>query len=87
MAGKKSVLYERISRNLEEYWPINFVVVGNRNWFETSFEPGVVEKLSVIYADEEVTDGELADIADFTADMLVRYNGGKVSDKRIVHSS
>jgi DNA/RNA-binding domain of Phe-tRNA-synthetase-like protein len=53
----------------------------------TAVTLGTRNLLSVIYADEEVTDRELADIADFTADMLVRYNGGKVSDKRIVHSS
>lgn len=53
----------------------------------TAVTLGTPNLLSVIYADEEVTDRELADIADFTADMLVRYNGGKVSDKRIVHSS
>lgn len=52
----------------------------------TAVTLGTRNLLSVVYADEEVTDAELADIADFTADMLVRYNGGKIADKKIVHS-
>lgn len=54
MASKKSIFNERICRNLEEHWHINFVVIGSRNWFENSFEDGVVEKLKVIYADEDI---------------------------------
>jgi DNA/RNA-binding domain of Phe-tRNA-synthetase-like protein len=53
----------------------------------TAVTLGTRNLLSVIYADEEVTDAELADIADFTADMLVRYNGGIIADKKIVHSN
>lgn len=40
--------------------------------------------LSVIYPDEEVGDGELADMVAFTAAMLVRYNGGHISAQQVV---
>lgn len=42
--------------------------------------------LSVIYADGEVADAELAEMVDFTAEMLVRYNGGRVSGRKIVRA-
>lgn len=38
----------------------------------------------VVYADEEV---ELAQVLDFTGDMLIRYNGGVIADKFIVQDS
>lgn len=40
--------------------------------------------LSVIYADEEVSDTALNDMMDFTADMMVRYNSGNVVSQHIV---
>ncbi len=40
--------------------------------------------LSVIYADEEVSDGELADMVAFVAAMLVRYNGGRISRQQVI---
>lgn len=40
--------------------------------------------LSVVYPDEEVGDGELTDMLAFTADMLIRYNGGRVVHQKIV---
>lgn len=40
--------------------------------------------LSVIYADEEVSDGELADMVAFIAAMLVRYNGGRISRQQVI---
>lgn len=42
--------------------------------------------LSVVYADEEIQDGTLYEVLDFTADMLVRYNGGTIGLKKIVHA-
>ena len=42
--------------------------------------------LSVVYADEEIQDVALQEILDFTADMLVRYNGGTIALKKIVHA-
>lgn len=42
--------------------------------------------LSVVYADEEIQDRALLEILDFTADMLVRYNGGTVGLKKIVYA-
>lgn len=43
--------------------------------------------LSVVYSDEEVPDSELQEIVDFTSDMLVRYNGGYISEKGIIRAS
>lgn len=40
--------------------------------------------LSVIFAEPEMTEAELADIVKFTGDMLVRYNGGAVLKADIV---
>lgn len=40
--------------------------------------------LSVIYADEEVTDEQLKAILDETANMLILYNGGTIGDKKII---
>jgi DNA/RNA-binding domain of Phe-tRNA-synthetase-like protein len=40
--------------------------------------------LSVIYPDEEVDAAELADMLRFTADMLIRYNGGRIVTQTIV---
>lgn len=42
--------------------------------------------LSVVYADEELLDSELSEILDFTAEMIVRYNGGKVQLKQIARA-
>ncbi|MDF2500156.1 MAG: hypothetical protein K0Q77_870 [Anaerosporomusa subterranea] len=42
--------------------------------------------LSVIYADEEVSDSALNDMMDFTADMMVRYNSGQVVSQNIVRA-
>ncbi|EGO64025.1 hypothetical protein ALO_10049, partial [Acetonema longum DSM 6540] len=42
--------------------------------------------LSVIYADEELPDSELSEILDFTAEMIVRYNGGKIVLKQIARA-
>jgi hypothetical protein len=53
MASKKPIFDQRIARNLEEQWHIDYVVVGNHQWFEESFEPGVVEKLKVVYTDTQ----------------------------------
>ena len=53
MASRKPIFTERIARNLEEYWPINFTVIGSAQWFEESFEAGAAEKLTKIYADED----------------------------------
>lgn len=40
--------------------------------------------LSVVYADEEVSDGDLEEVLDFTGEMLARYNGGNINIKKIV---
>jgi len=40
--------------------------------------------LSVIYADEEVTDQELQALLDDTANMMVMYNGGSIREKEII---
>lgn len=40
--------------------------------------------ISVIYADEEVTDDMLNEILEFTGNMLVKYNGGFIKAKNIV---
>lgn len=40
--------------------------------------------LSVIYPDEEVTDGELTEMVAFIAGMLVRYNGGRISQQQVI---
>ena len=40
--------------------------------------------LSVIYADEEVSNQELEDILQFTVQMLVRYNSGEVREQGII---
>jgi len=40
--------------------------------------------LSVIFPDEEVTDAELDDMMRFEAEMMVRYNGGRVVGQKIV---
>lgn len=40
--------------------------------------------LSVVFADLEMPEAELADIVKFTGDMLVRYNGGAVMKAAIV---
>jgi DNA/RNA-binding domain of Phe-tRNA-synthetase-like protein len=42
--------------------------------------------LLVIYADEEVTNEELQHMLDFTAEMMVLYNGGTIVVKNIVHA-
>jgi DNA/RNA-binding domain of Phe-tRNA-synthetase-like protein len=42
--------------------------------------------LLVIYTDEEVTNEELQDMLDFTAEMMVLYNGGAAVVKNIVHA-
>lgn len=42
--------------------------------------------LTVVYADEEVSDAELDEVLSFTADMMVRYNGGTAVLKNIVHA-
>lgn len=42
--------------------------------------------LSVIYADEEVDEQAVCGILEYTAEMLVRYNGGKVAEKNIVYA-
>lgn len=40
--------------------------------------------LSVVYPDEEVNETELAEVLSFTADMLIRYNGGRIVTQKIV---
>jgi DNA/RNA-binding domain of Phe-tRNA-synthetase-like protein len=42
--------------------------------------------LSVIYADEEVSDSALHNMMDFTADMMVRYNSGQVVSQNVVRA-
>lgn len=42
--------------------------------------------LSVIYADEEVSDSILNGILDFTAEMMVRYNGGRATLQHVVRA-
>lgn len=42
--------------------------------------------LSVVYADEEVDEQALYGILEYTAEMLVRYNGGRVTEKNIVYA-
>lgn len=42
--------------------------------------------LSVIYADEEVEESQLYEILDFTANMMVRHNGGRVTAKQVVRA-
>lgn len=42
--------------------------------------------LSVVYADNEIENDFFIDILDFTAQMMVRYNGGTVREKNIVHT-
>lgn len=42
--------------------------------------------LSVVYADELVDKQGLQEILDYTAQMLVHYNGGKVLEKNIVYA-
>lgn len=41
---------------------------------------------SVVYADEEVSDDELAETLDFTAEMIVRYNNGTIAAQQIIHA-
>ncbi|MEN6565432.1 MAG: phenylalanine--tRNA ligase beta subunit-related protein [Veillonellales bacterium] len=42
--------------------------------------------MSVIYADEEVSDDELEHMLEFTAEMLIRYNGGRIGEKKIIYA-
>ncbi len=42
--------------------------------------------LSVIYADEEVSDTALTDMMDFIADMMIRYNSGNIVSQHIVRA-
>jgi DNA/RNA-binding domain of Phe-tRNA-synthetase-like protein len=42
--------------------------------------------LLMVYADEEVTDNEIQSMLDFTAEMMVLYNGGTAVVKNIVHA-
>lgn len=49
----------------------------------TAVTLGTKNLLSVIYADEEVTEEELATILDFTGQMLVRFNGGIIVEQAI----
>jgi DNA/RNA-binding domain of Phe-tRNA-synthetase-like protein len=42
--------------------------------------------LSVVYTDEEVDEEVLRGILDYTSEMLVRYNGGRVIEKNIVYA-
>lgn len=42
--------------------------------------------LSVVYVDEEISEADLQEVLDYTADMLVRYNDGTVVQKTIVHA-
>jgi DNA/RNA-binding domain of Phe-tRNA-synthetase-like protein len=42
--------------------------------------------LAVVYADEEVTDAALANLLEFTAEKLVRYNNGTVLNQNIIYA-
>lgn len=40
--------------------------------------------LSVVYPDEEVSDDELTEMVAFIADMLARYNGGRIIQQQVI---
>ena len=54
--------------------------------FRTAVSLSSTNVLSVIYADEEVSDSALNEILDFAAEMMVRYNGGRVISKQMVRA-
>ncbi|VBB08675.1 phenylalanyl-trna synthetase b3/b4 [Lucifera butyrica] len=42
--------------------------------------------LSVIFADEEIGEPGLNNIMEFFGDMIVKYNGGRIVEKKVVHA-
>lgn len=54
--------------------------------FRTAVTLASANLLTVIFADEEVSDATLSGIMDFAAEMMVRYNGGRVIFQHIVHA-
>jgi DNA polymerase I-like protein with 3'-5' exonuclease and polymerase domains len=50
---KKAPAFERIASPIEEYWEVPFVMIGDTNWFNTSFETGALDNVTCINVDTD----------------------------------